>query len=389
MIATLSIVAGASLAIWLYLLLFHGRFWRADQRLPDDLPAPTHWPRVAAVIPARNEADVIARSVGSLLRQDYPGAFSVILVDDGSSDGTAETARAAAREAGAKERLTVVTAPPLEAGWTGKMWAVAHGVAAAGEAPDYLLLTDADIEHEKGDLRRLVSKAEADGLHLVSLMVRLHCKSFVERLLIPAFVFFFQKLYPFPAINTPRSGVAGAAGGCMLVRRQTLEATGGIAAIRGALIDDCALGRQIKAKGPIWLGLAARTRSIRPYDGLGEIWRMVARTAYTQLRHSPLALLGTVIGMVLIYLAPPVTLVWGAATSAWLPAALGGAALALMYLAYWPTRRLYGDFGAGYPLLPLAGFLYTLMTLDSARRHWRGKGGGWKGRTYSGRSHAS
>jgi hopene-associated glycosyltransferase HpnB len=309
----------------------------------------------------------------------------VILVDDGSTDGTAKAAREAAERAGAAGRLAIVEAPPLEPDWTGKMWAVGQGVARAPDDAEYLLLTDADIEHDAGNLRRLVAKAETEGRQLVSLMVRLHCESPIERLLIPAFVFFFQKLYPFPRINDPRNKTAGAAGGCMLVNRETLARAGGIEAIRDRLIDDCALARRIKAEGPIWLGLSRRTRSVRAYRGLPDIWRMVARTAYTQLGHSPLALAGTVLGMAAIYLAPLATFVLALAFQAWPAAALGGAAQLLMYLAYVPTRRLYGKFGVTFLLLPFAGFLYTLMTVDSARRHWSGSGGGWKGRSYPAR----
>ena len=257
-----------------------------------------------------------------------------------------------------------------------------RGVAAAGDGPDYLLLTDADIAHEPGIVNRLVSKAETDGRLLVSLMVRLHCRGWAERLLIPAFVFFFQKLYPFPSVNDPKRPIAGAAGGCMLVRRTALEAGGGIVAIGDALIDDCALARRIKPEGPIWLGLAEGSRSIRPYDGLGGIWRMVARTAYTQLAYSPLLLAGTVLGMALLYLAPPVVAVWGLADGHWLAGGMAAGATALMLIAYAPTCILYRSLWPSLPLLPIAGVLYTAMTIDSARRHAQGKGGGWKGRAY-------
>ena len=380
---SLTAIAGLSLAIWVYLILFHGRFWWADQRLTGDGPEPESWPSVTAVVPARDEASVIERSVSSLLSQDYPGDFHVIVVDDGSSDGTADVARAAADKLGTGNRLTVVNGTPLPDGWTGKMWAVANGVRNVGKA-DYLLLTDADIEHDAANLRRLAAKAVTDQREMVSLMVRLHASSFWERLLIPAFVFFFQKLYPFPRVNSRTTAMAGAAGGCVLVAKPALEAAGGIEAIGNALIDDCALARRIKKRGAIWLGLADSTYSIRPYDGLKGIWGMVARTAFTQLNYSALLLLGTLIGMVLIYLAPPVTLIWAAAAGAWLAAGLSGAALLLMLVAYWPTARLYGPPFPEVLLLPVAGALYTLMTLDSALQHWRGAGGGWKGRTYKG-----
>ncbi len=380
---TLTGLAGLSLLIWLYLLLFHGRFWLANQRLGAGGPEPAAWPSVTAVVPARDEAEVIARAVTSLLSQDYPGEFHLIVVDDGSSDGTATIARQAAEAIGAGNRLTIVSGTPLPDGWTGKMWAVANGVREVGN-PDYLLLTDADIEHHGSNLRRLAAKAVTDERDMVSLMVRLHASSFWERLLIPAFVFFFQKLYPFPRVNSRTSAMAGAAGGCVLVRKTALEDAGGIEAIGSALIDDCALARRIKKKGAIWLGLAENTFSIRPYDGLPGIWRMVARTAFTQLNFSTLLLLGTLVGMVVIYLAPVVTLIWGAIAGAWLAAGLGGSVLILMLAAYWPTARLYGPPFPEVLLLPFAGLLYTLMTVDSALKHWRGTGGGWKGRTYTG-----
>jgi hopene-associated glycosyltransferase HpnB len=382
----LAIVAAAALAAWIYLVLFHGGFWRADQRLPraGALPAPARWPEIVTVIPARNEAATIGAALESLLRQDYPGRLRVVMVDDGSDDGTAAAAGAAADALGAADRLTVLTAPPLPPGWSGKLWAVHNGLAAVPDGTRYVLLTDADIVHGPDTVRRLVAKAESGGgFDLVSLMVRLHCASFAERLLIPAFVFFFQKLYPFPWVNDRGRRTAGAAGGCMLVRRAALARAGGIAAIRHALIDDCALAAAIKRTGPVWLGLADDSASLRRYPGIGEIWRMVARTAYTQLRHSPLLVAGTVLGMALLYLAPPLALAAGALAGDWLAAALGGGAYALMLLAYRPTWRLYRGADPALALLPVAALLYTAMTVDSALQHGRGKGGAWKGRTYA------
>ncbi len=378
----LTILAGAGLAAWAYLVLFHGGFWRADQRLPAESQAPEQWPDVTAVIPARDEAPVIGGAVESLLRQDYPGNLRVIVVDDASSDGTADAARAGAARAGADDRLAIVSAPPLPPGWSGKLWAVHNGVAAAPADRRYVLLTDADIVHAPDALRRLVAKAES-GLDLVSLMVRLHCASFAERLLIPAFVFFFQKLYPFPWVNDRAKRMAGAAGGCMLVRRAALERAGGIAAVKDALIDDCALAALLKKNGPIWLGLAERTVSVRRYPRIADVWRMVARTAYTQLRHSPWLVLGTVLGMALLYLVPPLAMVLCPFAGAWLAAALGAAAFALMLYAYRPTWTLYRGDDPAILLLPLAALLYTAMTVDSMRRHLLGKGGAWKGRTYA------
>lgn len=374
-----------SLAAWIYLIAFRHGFWRADQRLPDNLPEPGTWPAVVAVVPARDEADVVEHAAAGLVGQDYPGPFAVVLVDDSSTDGTADVAARGADRAGRPDRLTVTGGTPLPDGWTGKMWAVAQGVdEAARRMPDarYIWLTDADVQHPPDKLRALVAMAEHRGLDLVSLMVRLHCRAYWERLLIPAFVFFFQMLYPFRAVNEPNDPTAGAAGGCMLVRRAALQRAGGIEPIRDRLIDDCALAAQIKARGPIWLGLARGSHSLRPYRGLGDIWRMIARTAYTQLDHSVVKLAGTVAGMSVIYIVPVAALAVGLFAGTPVPAALGGAALGLMYLAYGPTWRLYRPIGFAFFALPAAALLYTLKTLDSARRHWLGAGGGWKGRTY-------
>ena len=383
---TLATAAGAGLCAWLYLTFFHGRFWHADQRLTGDAPAAAEWPAVTAVVPARDEADVIERSVASLLEQDYPGRFSVVLVDDYSADGTAERAASLAANHPRGALLTVERATDLAPGWTGKMWAVHHGVeAAARTAPEarYLLLTDADVAHDPGNLARLVGRAEARRLDLVSLMVRLHCRRGWERLLIPAFVYFFQQLYPFPRVNDPRASTAGAAGGCMLVRRDALERAGGMAAIRGEVIDDCALARQLKRHGPIWLGLTATEHSIRPYEGLRDIWNMVARTAYTQLRCSPALLAGTVAALLLVYLVPPLlTLTWPLHGSA-LAGGLAAAAWLLMSRTFLPTLALYRRSPCLAPALPVAGLLYLGMTLDSARRHRRSRGVRWKGRSLS------
>ena len=306
-------VASIALAIWLYLLLARGAFWRCSERDdwgPAELPT---WPRVAAVVPARDEADCIGDSIGSLLSQDYGGAWTVILVDDDSSDGTAEIAR---RVANADARLRVVGSRGLPAGWTGKLWVAKQGVDAASalpQPPDYLLLTDADIVHAPDSVSRLVAHAERRHLVLTSLMVKLNCESFAECATIPAFIFFFQMLYPFPCVNRPQSAVAAAAGGCMLVRADALRKAGGIEAVRAALIDDCALAKALKAQGPIWLGLTERVRSVRRYPALADIRRMVARSAYAQLRYSPLVLLGTIAGMALTYLVPALLAIFGSA----------------------------------------------------------------------------
>ncbi len=374
-------LGGVTLASWLYLTFFHGAFWRGTERL-DAVPDPDRWPSVSAVVPARDEAEMIGASLGSLLDQDYPGRFAIVLVDDHSTDGTGERARELAARHPQGARLEVTSSADLPPGWVGKMWAVASGVEVAQtQAPEYLLLTDADVAHSPRNLRRLVARAEVEGLDLVSLMVLLWCRSGWERLLIPAFVYFFQKLYPFRRVNDPEARTAGAAGGCMLVRSRALAAAGGIARIRGEIIDDCALGRLLKRRGPIWLGLTESERSVRPYDGLRGIWEMVARTAYTQLRYSPWLLAGAVAGLALIYLVPPL------AVAGWpwhrsLPvAAVGALAWLLMAVTFVPTLRLYRRSLLLGLVLPVAGFLYLGMTLDSAWRHRRGRGAPWKGRT--------
>jgi hopene-associated glycosyltransferase HpnB len=324
-----------------------------------------------AVVPARNEADVVERTIGSLLAQNYPGPFKVILVDDQSTDATAAEARALE----GADRLTILTGTPRPPGWTGKLWAVSQGAAAAG-VPDYLWLTDADIEHSKDNLRHLMARAESGKLVLTSLMVKLHCKSMAEAYLIPAFVFFFDMLFPFAWVNNPKNKTAAAAGGCMLVKRDALERAGGIDAIHTEIIDDCALGRALKAQGPIWLGLTDRAASIRPYQGMNEIRQMVARSAYAQLGYSPLALLGTFIGMIAVYGAAPAFAIFARDSAQ----ASGFLAWAAMTLSFQPILKFYRLSPLWGLLLPLIGFVYAMFTLDSAIQHWRGKGGMWKGR---------
>lgn len=377
MIVTL-VFGALPLVIWLVMIFAHGMFWRADVRDDRNEPsAPAAWPSVTAVVPARDEADVIARSIGGLLAQDYPGKFQVILVDDQSADGTADAAKAAARELGAEDRLTVMGGRPLPAGWTGKLWAVSQGVERAeADAPDYLLLTDADIGHTRDNLRQLAARAEAGRYVLVSLMAKLSCANAAERFLIPAFVFFFQMLYPFAQVNRTASKVAAAAGGCMLVRREALAAAGGIAAIRHEIIDDCALGRRMKAQGPIWLGLTDRAQSLRPYEGVSEIGRMVSRSAYAQLGYSPLVLAGVIFGMILTYVAPPAAAIFG---TGWLRI-MGAATWGLMTISFWPMARFYRVFPLWGLALPAIGAAYTWFTLQSAIQVWRGRGGMWKGR---------
>jgi hopene-associated glycosyltransferase HpnB len=384
----LAAVAATSLVAWLYLTLLHGRFWRGEERLGGHAPEPRRWPKVTAVVPARDEAELIPATLGSLLDQKYPGELRVVLADDESSDGTGDVARALAREHASGARLRVVPTPTRPPGWVGKMWAVETGVRAAlaESPPEYWLLTDADVEHAPDNLRRLVAKAESLRLDLVSLMVLLHAGSGWGSLLVPAFVYFFQKLYPFPRVNDPRARTAAAAGGCVLVRRDALARAGGIEALRAEVIDDCALGRNVKRGGPIWLGLSSDTRSIRPYQGVGDVWNMVARSAYTQLGYSPWLLAGTLVGLALLYLVPPLTVLAAPLHRDVVAASFAAAAWALQALTFVPTLALYRRSRWLGFALPMAGALYAGMTLDSARRHSRRQGALWKGRAGAGRS---
>ncbi|HSZ53786.1 MAG TPA: glycosyltransferase [Caulobacteraceae bacterium] len=358
---------------WAYLMFLRGGFWLMRERDDRAEPAaPKAWPSVVAVVPARNEADVIATSIGSLVGQDYPGAFRIILVDDNSDDGTAAAAPSA------PGRLEVLRGGPLAPGWTGKLWAMKQGVDhATADAPDYVLFTDADIAHAPENLTRLVARAEHGKLALTSLMAELTVQTWAERLMIPAFVFFFDMLYPFGWANDPGRSLAAAAGGCMLVRREALERAGGVAAIRGEIIDDCALARALKREGPIWLGLTHRAHSLRPYRDLAAVGRMISRSAYAQLGYSPAVLAGTVAGMAVVYLAAPCLALFahGAAR------ALGLIAWIAMAAAFQPMLRFYRRHPAWGAALPAIGALYTLFTLKSALDSWRGRGGMWKGRS--------
>jgi hopene-associated glycosyltransferase HpnB len=370
----LTLVSAASVAIWLYLLFGRGAFWRMrEEPLEGTLPSPP--PSVVAVIPARNEAPVVGQAVASLAAQRYPAAFHIVLADDDSSDGTADAALAAA----SPERLTVIRADPLPEGWTGKLWALSQGIGAAQAFdPEYLLLTDADIVHPPDNLAALVARATSGGYDLVSYMATLRCRTLAEQALIPAFVFFFFMLYPPAWVRSPRNPTAAAAGGCILIRRQMLERLGGIASIRGQLIDDCALARAVQqAGGRVWLGLSPTTRSVRAYAGFAEIGLVISRTAFTQLNHSTLLLMATALGLVLTYLVPPaLTLLAppgaarGLAAIAWL----------LMSIAYQPALRYYGRPAWWAPGLPLVAAFYLGATLHSAVAYWRGSGGMWKGR---------
>lgn len=371
---------------WIYLLAGRGGFWLTRERDDRDAPAePAAWPSVAAVVPARDEADVIATSIASLVGQDYRGALHVWLVDDASADGTGAAASASALATGFADRLTVLAGQPLPKGWTGKLWAVSQGIEAASQAaPDYVWITDADIVHDPATLRGLVARAEAGGIVLVSLMARLQTGTWPERLLIPAFVFFFDMLFPFAWVNDTRRKLAAAAGGCMLARRDALTRAGGIAAIRAEIIDDCALAARLKAEGPIWIGLTRTSVSLRPYRTIGEVGRMVSRSAYAQLRYSPMLLAGTVLGMVLIYVAPPALAIGAAGAGRW----LGLAAWAMMAFGYQPMLRYLRLSPLWGLALPLIGMLYTLFTLQSAVQVWRGRGGMWKGRAQALAAHS-
>jgi hopene-associated glycosyltransferase HpnB len=379
------VLAGLALLAWLYLVVAHGGYWRMRYRLPAAVD-PVRWPSVVAVVPARDEAAVLPDTLPALLAQDYPGEFRVVLVDDASADGTGELAKGLADDG--DRDLTVVTGTGPPPGWTGKVAALAVGVAEAGE-PDYLLFTDADIRHPRDSVRALVRAAGSGGWDLVSLMARLRTDSRWERAVVPAFVYFFAQLYPFGRVNRP-GRTAAAAGGCVLVRRDTLAAAGGLAAMSGALIDDVALARLVKrgGSGRIWLGLSTDVASLRGYPRLADLWDMVARSAYTQLRYSPVLLTGTVLGLLLLYAVPPVAalgglgaLLAGAGRTAALTSVLGAAGWALLAGSYLPMLRRYRCSAWWAPALPATALVYAGMTIDSAWRHVRGRGGVWKGRT--------
>ncbi|MFD7564565.1 glycosyltransferase [Streptomyces tendae] len=395
--SVVTVVAALSLATWLWLLLARGFFWRTDVRLPPR-EEPEAWPSVCVVVPARDEAAVLPASLPSLLAQDYPGRAEVFLIDDGSTDGTGELACELARR---HEGLPLTVASPGEppTGWTGKLWAVRHGIGLArAREPEYLLLTDADIAHAPDSLRGLVSAAGTGGFDVVSQMARLRVESVWERLVVPAFVYFFAQLYPFRWIGGggARSGdskgrgerkgtrTAAAAGGCVLLRADAAERARIPDAIRHAVIDDVALARAVKGTGGrVWLGLAERVDSVRPYPLLHDLWRMVSRSAYAQLRHNPLVLAGTVLGLALVYLVPPAAVLVGLAAGQGPAALLGAAAWLVMAGTYLPMLRYYRQPLWLAPLLPFTAFLYLLMTVDSAVQHYRGRGAAWKGRTYA------
>jgi len=373
---TLGLLAAAGLGLWLYLLVGRGGFWRCGERDDWKPVALARQPGVAVVIPARNESAGIAASARSLVAQDYP--CTIVLVDDQSSDGTAEIARAVL-PTNDGHPFQVVKSQNLPPGWTGKLWAIKQGIDAAmtlRPAPEYLLLTDADIVHPTDSISRLIGQAQAKGLLLTSLMVELRCETLAERMTIPAFIFFFQMLYPFPWVNNPNKGTAAAAGGCMLIRADALARIGGVQSIRAALIDDCALARALKRHGPIWLALTSRARSIRGYASLAEVRRMVVRSAYAQLRYSPLLLLATIAGMTVAYLLPPALAIFGAGAAR----AIGLLTWSLMAVAYLPALRFYRVCALWSVALPAIALMYMAFTLDSAYQYLRGRGGSWKGR---------
>lgn len=355
-----------SLIIWLVLLLGRGWFWRVSRLQASAGLKPISRCRVIAIVPARNEADVISEAVGSLLKQKFDGELHVIVVDDNSTDATGQIA--------SDLGVTVIASAPLPNGWTGKLWAMQQGVAAAETLdPDFFLFTDADIRHDAEDVSWLVGLAQARQLDLASHMVKLHCSTWAEKFTIPAFVFFFFKLYPPNWISSGKSKIAGAAGGCVLLRPQALKNAGGLAAIRGEVIDDCSLAAAVKRSGgSLWLGLTAKTQSIRPYEGLADVGSMVSRSAFRQLNHSTLLLIGSVCGLLLTYVAPPVLALRGdyAALAAWL----------IMMIGYWPMARFYGLNPLWVLSLPLTACFYLGATIHSAIRYWMGRGGVWKGR---------
>ncbi len=360
-------IAFLSLLVWVYLFFFHGRFWASAPELRPTLPS--ELPAVDIIVPARDEAETIGRVIASLTAQDYGGDFRVILVDDNSSDGTAALA-------GHHERLTILTGAPKPPGWSGKLWALAQGVTA-GAAP-VILFADADIVHDRRHLSALVARLTSPRVDAVSEMVRLNCKSPAERALIPAFVYFFQMLYPFAKVNDPLSPTAAAAGGTILVRREALARIGGIAAIKTTLIDDVALATALKRSGPIYLGHSGLATSIRPYPQFADIWKMISRTAFTQLKYSPFILAGTLLGLTLVWLVPA----WDLAFGHGLGFLCGLAAFALAAISYMPTLTRYGVSRFWALALPAIALFYMAATLGSALNHWRGTGATWKNRAY-------
>jgi hopene-associated glycosyltransferase HpnB len=402
-VITLTALAAFAALAWLYLLTLHGGFWRTGHRLPPASVEPGRPPSVTTIIPARNEAAILPASLPTLLGQDYPGQLAVIVVDDDSTDGTATVAQKLGADAGwtvraksegteperaANRVLTIVAARDRPDGWAGKVWAMSEGVRAAAADTEYFLFTDADIAYRPGTLTSLADATAGGGFALLSQMALLRAATRWEKVLVPAFVYFFAQLYPFRRVSQPRSKTGAAAGGCMVVRADALAAAGGVAQIRAARIDDVALGQLIKRSGGrCWLGLTTDVLSLRPYDRLADIWDMVARSAYTQLSYSIAAVAGTVLTLCWLYLLPPAAAIAGVAmlaagaggAAAWLAAA-GLVGWLAMSVTYVPMLRLYRLSAGRSPILPLVAAMYAAMTADSAWRHYRGRGGAWKGR---------
>lgn len=374
---TPTLISAIPLAIWIYLVLARGNFWRLHEDKIEPKPL-DRWPRVVAIVPARNEAESISQTVAALSKQDYPDDFSIIVVDDHSEDGTAALAYQAAQESGATGRLTVHRAAALPPEWTGKLWALSEGIRmASANAPSFFWFTDADIVHAPDTLRRLVFHAERESLDLASLMVLLQAKTFPERLLIPPFLYFFLLLYPPQWIADSNARTAGAAGGCILLRREALERIGGIAAIRNEVIDDCALARAVKRSGgKIWMGLTRASVSLRSYGSFAEIRDLIARAAFTQLRYSLFLLIGALIGLFATYLLPWISF-FTAEDPAWI---LGSTAISLMTVTFLMTVKFYNLSPAWALTLPFAAVFYGYATCVSAVRFWLGRGGQWKGR---------
>ncbi|HMA74137.1 MAG TPA: glycosyltransferase [Xanthobacteraceae bacterium] len=375
----LEITAFVALAIWSYLAVGRGAFWRCTERDDGNPRPPAVWPSLAVVIPARDEADVIGPSLNSLLNQDYRGPWSVVLVDDNSRDRTGDIAWRVGCDCSAANRVTIVSGAPLPSGWTGKLWALSQGIAVAqalDHPVEYFLLSDADIVYAPEILHWLVAHAISRDALLASFMVKLRCDSRAERFLVPAFIFFFQMLYPFSWVNRRDRATAAAAGGCMLVRADTLRDIGGVGAIRNALIDDCALARKFKAKGRIWLGLTHRVTSIRSYPRWADVAQMVSRSAYAQLGYSLVQLAGTVLALMLTFVVPPMAALAGAGYAR----LFGFSAWAIMALLFLPTLRIYRISPLYGVALPATAFAYLMFTLNSAFQSIRGKGGFWKGR---------
>lgn len=360
-------IAFLALAVWLYLIFAHGKFWQSAPELPP--AAPLEFPDVDIIVPARDEADTIGPAIGSLLAQDYAGKYRVILVDDNSTDGTAALA-------GTATNLDVISLTSKPPAWSGKLWALSQGVAAS-HAP-VILFTDADIVHDPRHLSSLVAKLLQSRVDMASEMVRLNCASLAERALVPAFVYFFQMLYPFARVNDPSSSVAAAAGGTVLIRRDALKRSGGIDAIKNALIDDVTLAKSVKQSGRIFLGHSALASSIRPYPNFTDIWHMISRTAFTQLRHSALLLTLALLGLTLVWLVPPAAALAGHGDER----VCGVIAWSLSAASYLPTLARYGRNRLWALALPLIAVFYMAATFASALSYWSGRGARWKNRAY-------